>query len=360
MRLLVTGGAGFIGSALVHYLLGPAEDEWGWPVARVITLDKLTYAGHAENLAAFADDDRHRLVQGDIADRPLVARLLDEHRIDAVLHLAAESFVDSAIASPAPFVETNFAGTFHLLEAARAHAVTRPGFRFLHVSTDEVFGALRPGDPAFTEASPYAPNNVYAATKAGADFLVRAYHHTYGLDVVTTNCSNNYGPRQHPEKLIPFMLRRLLRGEPLPLYGDGLQVRDWLHVEDHARGLVLALRKGRPGETYAFGGREEHTNFDVVRRLIAHVAARPPVGRPVPTEALITHVTDRLGHDRRYAIDSTKAETELGWKTRENFADGLARTVEWYLSHEDWLAAAVVRSSPLANPGLQPGGSASF
>lgn len=257
------------------------------------------------------------------------------------MHLAAESFVDRAIASPAWFVETNVVGTFRLLEAVRAYAATQPGFRFLHVSTDEVFGALEPGAPAFTETSPYAPNNAYAATKAGGDFLVRAYHNTYGLHTIITHCSNNYGPRQHPEKLIPLLLTRIRRGEALPLYGDGRQTRDWLHVEDHVRGLVLALCHGRAGEVYVFGGREERTNLEVAQRLL-QLAQEAGIASP---SARVTHVADRPGHDRRYAINPVKAEKELGWQRRWSFDEGLRQTVAWYADNEAWVSLVEARTA---------------
>lgn len=343
MRVLVTGGAGFIGSALVDFLLSPEAAAAGLGAERVVTLDKLTYAGQVENLARWEGDARHQLVCGDIADGLLVARLLVENEIQAVMHLAAESFVDRAIASPAPFIATNVVGTFQLLEAARAHAASRPDFRFLHVSTDEVFGTLPTDAAPFTEASPYAPNNAYAATKAGADFLVRAYHKTYGLNTIITNCSNNYGPRQHPEKLIPLLLRRIRQGDVLPLYGDGLQSRDWLHVEDHARGLALALRHGKAGAVYAFGGREERTNLEVAQGLLQLAQEYGIAGKG----AHLAHVEDRPGHDRRYAMNPAKAETELSWQRQWNFDTGLRHTVEWYALHEAWVARVEARTASL-------------
>lgn len=338
MNILVTGGAGFIGSNLVHYLLGPAAQETGQSIGRVVNLDKLTYAGNPENLQPVASDTRHVFVEGDIMDSALVNRLLSEHEIDAVMHLAAESHVDRSIDAPEDFIQTNFVGTFRLLEAAREHARTHPGFRFLHVSTDEVFGTLKPEDPAFSETTPYAPNSAYSASKAGSDFLARAYHHTYGLDVVTTNCSNNYGPYQFPEKLVPLMIRKIGRGEALPVYGDGQQVRDWLYVEDHCRGLLLALLKGKSGETYCLGGRSEKPNLEVVHTLISLVTSKLSPEKQKPADQLITFVKDRPGHDRRYAIDCSKSERELGWRPRENFSSGMARTVEWYFAHEPWVS----------------------
>ena len=337
MRLLVTGGAGFIGSNLVHYLLGPTQAETGRVVERVVNLDKLTYAGNVENLKPVAADPRHVFVEGDICDGELIRKLLAEHRIDAVMHLAAESHVDRSIDSPEEFIQTNFVGTFRLLHECLTHAKSRPDFRFLHVSTDEVYGTLKPEDPAFCETTPYAPNSPYSASKAGSDFLARAFHHTYGLDVVTTNCSNNYGPYQFPEKLVPLMIRKIMRGEALPVYGDGQQVRDWLFVEDHARGLFLSLLKGRPGETYCIGGRSEKPNLDVVKTLIALVSARLPEAQRKAPEQLITYVKDRPGHDRRYAIDCSKIERELGWKQRESFASGMERTVQWYFENQEWV-----------------------
>ena len=338
MRILVTGGAGFIGANLVHHLLGDSP-EGGAVVERVITLDKLTYAGNPDNLADLANDPRHLLVEGDILDDGMVGRLLSEHRIDAIMHLAAESHVDRSIDGPEAFIQTNFVGTFRLLEAARQYwkslgAEARAKFRFLHVSTDEVFGTLGMTDPAFHEETPYAPNSPYSASKAGSDHLVRAYHHTYGLPVVTTNCSNNYGPYQFPEKLIPLMIAKASRGEKLPVYGDGSNVRDWLFVEDHARGLTLALVAGNPGETYNIGGRNEMKNLDVVKILLSELRA---AGVASATEDLITFVADRPGHDWRYAIDCRKIERELGWTPQETFATGIRKTVRWYLDHTTWV-----------------------
>ena len=340
MRILVTGGAGFIGSNLVHHLLGAGGEAPEVTADRVVNLDKLTYAGNADNLAALAGDGRHVFVQGDIGDSALVAGLLRDHAIDAVLHLAAESHVDRSIDGPEAFVQTNFVGTFRLLDAARIYWKDLPparkdAFRFLHVSTDEVFGTLRPGDPAFTEDTPYAPNSPYSASKAGSDHLARAYHHTYGLPVVTTNCSNNYGPFQFPEKLVPLMIRKACRGDKLPVYGDGSNVRDWLYVGDHCRGLVRALARGLPGETYNIGGRNEMRNLDVVKILLAELRA---AGVATASEDLIAFVKDRPGHDWRYAIDCSRIERELGWLPRETFASGMRRTVRWYLDHEDWVA----------------------
>jgi dTDP-glucose 4,6-dehydratase len=339
MNILVTGAAGFIGSNLVHYLLGPAAAETGAVIAKVVNLDKLTYAGNPDNLKPVANDARHIFVQGDIMDSALVRRLLVEHDIDAIMHLAAESHVDRSIDSPEEFIQTNFVGTFRLLFEANEYRKTKPNFRFLHVSTDEVYGSLGAEDPAFSETTPYAPNSPYSASKAGSDFLARAYHHTYGMDVVTTNCSNNYGPYQFPEKLIPLMVRKVLRGEALPVYGDGTNVRDWLYVEDHCRGLFLALLKGRAGETYCIGGRCELQNIQVVHELINAVHThQTPEERKAATD-IITYVRDRPGHDRRYAINCDKISHELGWAPKENFASGLAKTVAWYVQNAQWVDA---------------------
>ena len=332
--ILVTGGAGFIGSNFVLDWIA-AEGEG------VVNLDKLTYAGNPANLAALAGDKRHVFVEGDIGDAPLLARLFAEHRPRAVVHFAAESHVDRSIHGPAAFVQTNVVGTFTLLEAARAAwqeraADAKAAFRFLHVSTDEVYGSLGEADPAFSEATAYAPNSPYSASKAGSDHLVRAYHHTYGLPTVTTNCSNNYGPFQFPEKLIPLMIANALEGKPLPVYGDGRQVRDWLYVGDHCEAIRRALAAGRPGEVYNIGGNAERRNIDVVHAICdALQQARPRDGG---YRGLITPVADRPGHDRRYAIDAAKIRRELGWSPRESFASGLAKTVRWYLDHAEWVA----------------------
>jgi dTDP-glucose 4,6-dehydratase len=335
MTILVTGGAGFIGSNFVlDWLTAQGEP--------VVNLDKLTYAGNLANLASIAGDKRHAFVRGDIADRALTERLLGEHKPRAIVHFAAESHVDRSIHGPAAFVQTNVIGTFELLEAVRAHwhalqRAEREAFRFLHVSTDEVYGSLSESDPAFSETTAYAPNSPYSASKAGSDHLVRAYHHTYGLPVVTTNCSNNYGPFQFPEKLIPLMIANALEGKPLPVYGDGRQVRDWLYVADHCEAIRVALAHGRPGETYNVGGNSERRNLDVVHALCdALQEARPREGGGYRN--LVRFVTDRPGHDRRYAIDARKIRRELGWEPRETFESGLARTVRWYLGHADWVA----------------------
>ena len=335
--ILVTGGAGFIGS---NFVLDWIATE-GTPV---VNLDKLTYAGNLGNLANLKDDARHIFVKGDIGDRILVAKLLQQYKPEAIVHFAAESHVDRSIHGPAEFVQTNVVGTFSLLEEARAYwsALAEPEksrFRFLHVSTDEVYGSLGPNDPAFTETTPYTPNSPYAASKAASDHLVRAYHHTYGLPTVTTNCSNNYGPLQFPEKLIPLVILNAVGGKPLPIYGDGLNVRDWLYVGDHCAAVRLALKKGRLGETYNIGGNSEKTNLEIVNTICAILdELRPLRSSPITRYAsLITFVKDRPGHDRRYAIDATKIATELGWKPAEQFETGLRKTVQWYLEHTDWI-----------------------
>lgn len=333
--LLVTGGAGFIGS---NFVISTLESN----ACRIVNLDKLTYAGNRDSLASIENDARHVFVQGDIVDRKLVTRLLGEYRVSAVVNFAAESHVDRSISGPGDFVQTNIVGTFELLEACRTHVAALPSddaaaFRFLHVSTDEVFGSLGPTG-YFTEASAYRPNSPYAASKAAADHLVRAYFGTYGLPTLTTNCSNNYGPRQFPEKLIPLMVLNALEGRPLPVYGSGSNVRDWLYVEDHCEAIRLVLQRGRPGETYAIGGRNEMTNLSLVETicdLLQELA--PATGRAGATyRDLIRFVTDRPGHDQRYAIDPTKTERELGWKPRHTMAAGLRETLRWYLANRTW------------------------
>jgi dTDP-glucose 4,6-dehydratase len=328
---LVTGGAGFIGG---NFVLDARADR----VARLVNLDLLTYAGHPETLAALNGDDDHVFVQGDIADPNLIPRLLAEHRPEAVINFAAESHVDRSIEGPAAFVQTNVAGTLNLLEASTAYWRELPGaerdaFRFLHVSTDEVYGSLG-AKGLFTEESPYRPNSPYAASKASADHLVRAFHHTYGLPVLTTNCSNNYGPYQFPEKLIPLMILKGLANEPLPVYGDGANVRDWLYVKDHCRAIRAVLSEGRPGRVYNVGGDAERTNLDLVKSLCRLLDDRHPEG--APHEKLIEFVKDRPGHDRRYAIDSSRLQKELGWQPTVDLDEGLARTVDWYLDNRDW------------------------
>ena len=321
--LLVTGGAGFIGSNFVLSTIAGTGEP-------IVNLDKLTYAGSLRNLERLREDKRHVFVQGDICDRALARDLLKEHQPRAIVHFAAESHVDRSISGPAPFIDTNVVGTFSLLEEARAYAEKREGFRFLQVSTDEVYGSLGPDDPAFTETTPYAPNSPYAASKAAADHLVRAYHHTYGLPTLTTNCSNNYGPHQFPEKLIPLMITNALAGKPLPVYGDGRNVRDWLYVLDHCEAVRVVLERGRIGETYNIGGGAERQNIDLVNTLCRLLEDMHPRKGGKYAE-LIRFVTDRPGHDQRYAIDASKIARELGWKPRESFDSGLAKTVRWYL-----------------------------
>jgi dTDP-glucose 4,6-dehydratase len=346
---LVTGGAGFIGSSFVRLALSPENAEA--PAARLVVLDKLTYAGRRENLADVLGDPRVAFVQGDIADRATVRRVFAEHRPTAVVNFAAESHVDRSIDDASEFIRTNVAGCFELLEAARLAwrdlpEAARAGCRFLHVSTDEVYGSL--GETgAFCEETPYAPNSPYAASKAAADHLVRAHHHTYGLPALVTNCSNNYGPYQFPEKLIPLMILNALEGRPLPIYGDGGNVRDWLHVEDHGRGILAALARGRVGEKYNLGGHAERTNLQIVDAICDALEAEVPAAGNTALAArgarsyrdLKTHVPDRPGHDRRYAIDDAKARRELGWAPRHDLASGLRSTVRWYLAHRDWCAA---------------------
>jgi dTDP-glucose 4,6-dehydratase len=332
--LLVTGGCGFIGSAFVLRWLA-AHDE------PLVNLDALTYAGHEANLADAAGDRRHTFCRGDVADAELVGRLLAQHRPRAVVHIAAETHVDVSIRAPERMAQSNTIGTLRLLEAVRAYwqalpPAERAAFRFLHVSTDEVYGALSPGEPPFHEGTPFAPNNPYSASKAAADHFVRAYHRTYGLPTLATHCSNNYGPRQFPEKLIPHMIHQALAGAPLPVYGDGLQVRDWLHVDDHVDALVRVLEGGRPGESYNVGDDGERNNLWVVRELCRWLDAWRPRADGVGYAAQITHVADRPGHDRRYAIDSRKLRRELDWAPRHTLNSGLPETVRWYLDHEPW------------------------
>ncbi len=334
--ILVTGGAGFIGSNFVLDWF-PNED------AKVVTLDKLTYAGNLANLESLAGDERHTFVSGDICDADLVRDLLVEHRPQAIVHFAAESHVDRSINDPGEFIRTNVQGTFNLLERARRHwdgleAAHRGQFRFLHVSTDEVYGSLRPEEPAFSETTPFAPNSPYAASKAAADHLVRAYHHTYRLPALTTNCSNNYGPYQFPEKLIPLVLLNALEGKPLPVYGDGLNIRDWLYVQDHCAAIRCVLKKGNPGETYNIGGNSELANLEVVTAIcdiLDEVRPDPSLGS---RRNLIQFVKDRPGHDRRYAIDARKIRQETGWAPQTPFERGIRQTILWYLGHLDWVS----------------------
>ncbi len=334
--ILVTGGAGFIGSNFVLDWLAQNDEP-------VLNLDKLTYAGNRRNLAPLAGDARHVFVQGDIGDAGLVARLLAEHRPRAVVNFAAESHVDRSILGAGDFIQTNIVGTFHLLEAVRGHWLNLPeaertAFRFLHVSTDEVYGSLTPEAPAFTEQHAYEPNSPYSASKAASDHLVRAWHHTHGLPVLTTNCSNNYGPLHFPEKLIPLMIVNALAGKPLPVYGDGMQVRDWLYVGDHCSAIRRVLEAGRVGETYNVGGWNEKPNIEIVHticKLLDELRSRAD-GQSYTTQ--ITYVKDRPGHDRRYAIDARKIERELGWRPAETFDTGIRKTVRWYLDNADWVA----------------------
>jgi dTDP-glucose 4,6-dehydratase len=331
--ILVTGGAGFIGANFVLDWLASVDEP-------VINLDKLTYAGNPDNLSTLQGDLRHLFVHGDICDRALVSSLLDKHKPRAIVHFAAESHVDRSIHGPGDFIRTNVDGTFSLLEAARAYLSTledaaKTAFRFLHVSTDEVFGTLSPADPAFSETTPYAPNSPYSASKAASDHLVRAWHHTYGLPVVTGNCSNNYGPLQFPEKLIPLIIANALAGKALPIYGDGQQVRDWLYVGDHCAALRRVLEAGQLGETYNIGGWNEKANLDVVHTLCTLLDELKPAVQSYKEQ--IQFVTDRPGHDRRYAIDARKIERELGWRPQETFESGMRKTVQWYLDHQDWV-----------------------
>jgi dTDP-glucose 4,6-dehydratase len=333
-NVLVTGGAGFIGANFVRYVL-KAE-----PQAKIVNLDLLTYAGSLENLKDLPDPSRHTFVQGDICDADLVASLFREHQIDTVVHFAAESHVDRSILGPAPFVRTNVMGTFTLLEAAKQARVESGGMlgrRFHHVSTDEVFGSLSAADPAFSETTPYDPRSPYSASKAASDHLVRAYFHTYGLPVTITNCSNNYGPYQFPEKLIPLMVLNAVRGKPLPIYGDGKQIRDWLYVEDHCEAIYRVVKDGKPGETYNVGGGNQPYNIDLVTEICAILDELHPAS--APHAALMSHVTDRPGHDRRYAMDITKIRRELGWTPRHDIEAGLRETVQWYLKNTDWVQA---------------------
>ncbi|PUE09751.1 dTDP-glucose 4,6-dehydratase [Limnohabitans sp. T6-20] len=357
MTILVTGGAGFIGANFVLDWLAASNEA-------VINLDKLTYAGNPETLASLQGDERHQLVQGDIGDSALVSRLLAEHQPRVVVNFAAESHVDRSIHGPGEFIETNIVGTFRLLESVRgywggladsdireqglaptggqaqalAQAPTKSGFRFLHVSTDEVYGSLSQSDPAFAETNRYEPNSPYSASKAASDHLVRAWHHTYGLPVLTTNCSNNYGPYHFPEKLIPLMIVNALAGKPLPVYGDGMQIRDWLYVKDHCSAIRRVLEAGRLGEVYNVGGWNEKPNIEIVQTICKLLDEMRPKADGGSYASQITYVTDRPGHDRRYAIDARKLEAELGWKPAETFDTGIRKTVEWYLANPEWVA----------------------
>ena len=335
MAILVTGGAGFIGGNFVLDWLAQSDEA-------VINLDKLTYAGNLETLASLKGHPGHIFVQGDIGDKALVDKLLAQYKPRAIINFAAESHVDRSIHGPEDFIQTNIVGTFHLLESARAYYnglndADKTAFRFLHVSTDEVYGSLAPDAPAFTEQHPYEPNSPYSASKAASDHLVRAYHHTYGLPVLTTNCSNNYGPYHFPEKLIPLMIVNALAGKPLPVYGDGMQVRDWLYVKDHCSAIRRVLEAGRLGETYNVGGWNEKPNIEIVQRICALLDEKRPRADGKSYAEQITYVTDRPGHDRRYAIDAHKLERELGWKPAETFETGIAKTVQWYLDNSQWV-----------------------
>ena len=336
MSILVTGGAGFIGSNFVLDWLNQSDEP-------VINLDKLTYAGNLENLASLQGDPRHIFIRGDIGDAALVPSLLAEHKPRAIINFAAESHVDRSIHGPEEFIQTNIVGTFHLLESVRAYwngleGTAKTGLRFLHVSTDEVYGSLAKDDSAFSEANRYEPNSPYSASKAASDHLVRAYHHTYGLPVLTTNCSNNYGPYHFPEKLIPLMIVNALAGKPLPVYGDGQQIRDWLYVKDHCSAIRRVLEAGKVGEVYNIGGWNEKPNLEIVHTVCSLLDELRPKADGASYSTQISYVKDRPGHDRRYAIDASKIERELGWKPAETFETGIRKTVQWYLANPEWVA----------------------
>jgi len=335
-NILITGGAGFIGSNFVRFALRAA------PITRIINLDALTYAGSLENLKDLPNSDRYVFVRGDICDQALVLDLLEQFHIDTIVHFAAESHVDRSILTPGAFIQTNVIGTYTLLEAARIYwlgieSMRIEQVRFHHISTDEVFGSLGADDPPFSETTPYAPNSPYAASKASSDHLVRAYHQTFSLPVTITNCSNNYGPYQFPEKLIPLMVLNALEGKPLPVYGDGKQIRDWLYVEDHCKALWTVLRQGKVGEVYNVGGGTQPTNLEIIRAVCAILDESFPHSPYVPHESLIQHVSDRPGHDRRYAMDITQIKRELGWKPEETLESGLRKTIDWYLKNPEWV-----------------------
>lgn len=353
MRVIVTGGAGFIGSAVIRNLI--RDTDWS-----VVNVDKLTYAGHLSSVADISDDDRYRFEQADIADGDAMARIFADHRPQAVLHLAAESHVDRSIDSAAPFIETNIVGTFTLLETARAYLQTlsdleRENFRFVSVSTDEVYGALGT-EGSFTEKTPYDPSSPYSASKASADHLVRAWHRTYGLPVIVTNCSNNYGPYQFPEKLIPVIVRSAVAGQALPVYGTGQNVRDWIYVDDHADAMIEILTRGRPGESYNIGSRAEHTNLEIITSICRILDDLRPQSTHRPHESLISFVTDRPGHDFRYSIDPHKVEAEIGWTPKLTFEAGLRKTVEWYLANEEWSRSATGEAAPNQRRGANNSG----
>jgi dTDP-glucose 4,6-dehydratase len=348
MTILVTGGAGFIGSNFIHDWIAATGEA-------VVNLDALTYAGHRDNLRALDDDPRHIFVHGDIGDSILVARQLVDHRPRAIVNFAAESHVDRSIHGPEDFIQTNIVGSFRLLEVARAYwsplkSDEKAAFRFLHVSTDEVYGSLGKDEPAFAETHRYEPNSPYSASKAASDHLVRAYHHTYGLPVLTTNCSNNYGPYQYPEKLIPLIIANALAGKPLPIYGDGMQVRDWLYVGDHCSAIREVLARGRVGQTYNIGGWNEQANIDVVGLICRALDHQQPRLDKRSYLRQVKHVADRPGHDRRYAIDARKIERELGWKPAETFETGIAKTIAWYLENQPWLDAVRARTNAVKAP----------
>lgn len=337
MNLLVTGGCGFIGSNFIRQRLAGKNGS----MRKLVNLDALTYAGNPANLQDIANDPRYTFIHGSICDEKLAGQILAEHDIDAIVNFAAESHVDRSIDTPEPFIQTNVIGTLRLLNAARHHWTKLPAdrkttFRFLHVSTDEVYGTLAPDEPAFTEQTPFAPNSPYAASKAASDHLIRAYQHTYNLPTLTTNCSNNYGPYHFPEKLIPLMILNALDGKPLPVYGDGMQVRDWLYVEDHAAAIWQVLQRGRPGETYNIGGLTEKPNIEIVQTICALLDKKSPRADGKPYAGQITHVADRPGHDRRYAINCDKIRNELGWLPKESFATGIEKTIDWYLANRAW------------------------
>lgn len=337
-NVFITGGAGFIGSNFIRYLL---KSE---PEVSIINLDALTYAGSLENLEVLPDPERHTFIKGDICDRQMIDDVLRRYEIDTVVHFAAETHVDRSILGPDQFIHTNVVGTFTLLQAAKQYWIEEKSFslediRFHHISTDEVFGSLKPDDPPWTENTPYAPNSPYAASKAASDHLVRSYHHTYGLPITITNCSNNYGPHQFPEKLIPLMLLNALEGLALPVYGDGGQIRDWLYVDDHCDAIWTVLRSGSPGETYNVGGNNQPTNLVVVKTLCEILDELMPNSPHVPHEKLVQNVADRPGHDRRYAMDASKIARQLGWQPRQSLESGLVKTVQWYLDHPDWVDA---------------------